>query len=549
MTIRYWISNLFPHVVNRRNSRRRRRSHMAAEVLEVRALLSTFTVSNINDSGLGSLRAAVVQANLNVGADTIDFDSFFSTAQTIMLTSGQLELSDPATTTITGPAAGVTVSGGGLSGVFLVDLGSTASISGMTIAGGSAVNGGGVSNFGDLTLTNCTISGNTASDSGGGIYISGAAATLTMTSSTVSDNIAANGAGLYNLGGTTTLTNCTISGNTSSSGLTTGLGFKGAVGYDGINPGYLPPDTNAAVNDDWIIETVNVELIVFEKSTGNRMLSETLNDFFAPSGRTSRGDPYVIWDALASHWYVISIDGLDNSNLLLAISNTDNPLDGFDTQFVVPSTDPGHLADYAKFGFNYDSITISANDFGDGHSVVTVIDKSDALAGTLTAVVLTPPFYNFRALVPAQQVTASPGDPIWFTASPYLSQGNTSSDIRVTKLEDPFGAALFTDYSVTVDTYGGYAPEVNQPGGAGTVAANDNSTTQLFEYGNTLVAAFPASTAADGYYYPKVHYYKVDVSGVAPIVVMQGVIDPGPGVAAFFPSAAMNPVTGDLGLT
>ena len=49
----------------------------------------------------------------------------FSTPQTITLSGTQLELSDTTgTETITGPAAGVTVSGGGLSRVFQVEYGS-----------------------------------------------------------------------------------------------------------------------------------------------------------------------------------------------------------------------------------------------------------------------------------------------------------------------------------------------------------------------------------------------------------------------------------------
>ena len=90
----------------------------------------------------------------------------FKTPQTITLTGTQLELSDTTgTETITGPKAGVTVSGGGLSRVFQVDAGVTASISGLTITGGkTAGNGGGLYNDGGTaTLTNCTVSGNSAS--------------------------------------------------------------------------------------------------------------------------------------------------------------------------------------------------------------------------------------------------------------------------------------------------------------------------------------------------------------------------------------------------
>ena len=174
----------------RQHQRRRTRPTLMA--LEDRRLMSTFTVTNTADSGAGSLRYEIGLANSNSGASTIDFDStVFDTALTITLTSGQLELSNTSgTETITGPAAGVTVSGGGLSRVFQVDANVTASISGLTITGGSVSGaGGGLANYGGTTtLTDCTVSGNSAS-SGGGVYT-----------------------GQY---GTTTLEDCTVSGNSA----------------------------------------------------------------------------------------------------------------------------------------------------------------------------------------------------------------------------------------------------------------------------------------------------------------------------------------------
>jgi hypothetical protein len=63
----------------------------------------------------------------------------------------------------------VTISGGGLSRVFKVDNLVTASISGMTISDGDAVGsgvagfGGGLANYGGtVTLTDCTVNGNSA---------------------------------------------------------------------------------------------------------------------------------------------------------------------------------------------------------------------------------------------------------------------------------------------------------------------------------------------------------------------------------------------------
>jgi hypothetical protein len=72
----------------RRQPRRPRRP-LALEALEERSLPSTFTVLNVNDSGAGSLRAAVASAAADGGPDTIVFDPSLS-RQTISLTSGEL---------------------------------------------------------------------------------------------------------------------------------------------------------------------------------------------------------------------------------------------------------------------------------------------------------------------------------------------------------------------------------------------------------------------------------------------------------------------------
>ena len=139
--------------------------------LEDRLLLSAYTVLNTNDSGTGSLRDAVNQANTDGGANTITFDpTSFATAKTITLSTGQIDLNDVGGLTITAPSVGVTISGNSASRVFQLDAHATASLTGLTITGGhSGSSGGGLSlnNNSTETITNCTISGNSA-DVGGG---------------------------------------------------------------------------------------------------------------------------------------------------------------------------------------------------------------------------------------------------------------------------------------------------------------------------------------------------------------------------------------------
>jgi hypothetical protein len=195
-------------------------------VLEERRLPSTFTVTSTADDGsTGTLRWAIAQANANSGANTIDFDpTAFGTPQAITLGGSQLELSNTSgTQTITGPAAGATVSGGGKSRVFQIDGGVKAAISGLTITGGSTSGAGGglyAQTNGTLTLTGCIVSGNRATGGGGGLFDYG---TVSLSACTVSANSGGNGGGLSNAG-TMTLTGCTVSGNTGD-----GLYNKGHV--------------------------------------------------------------------------------------------------------------------------------------------------------------------------------------------------------------------------------------------------------------------------------------------------------------------------------
>jgi predicted outer membrane repeat protein len=162
------------------------------EFLEDRKLPSTFTVVNTGDSGPGSLRQAVLDANASSGVNDIDF-SLASYPGTITLSS-QLTITNSLN--LSGPgAANLTISESGSNRVFEVDAGSV-SISGLSITGGNAgsANGGGILNHAALSLTDDTISGNSAT-LGGGIYSDG---TLSVASSTLSANAAAlDGGGIY----------------------------------------------------------------------------------------------------------------------------------------------------------------------------------------------------------------------------------------------------------------------------------------------------------------------------------------------------------------
>jgi hypothetical protein len=160
---------------------------------------NTITVKNTNDSGPGSLRYAIASAN---SGDTINFKLIYPA--TITLTTGTLNIGTSLTISGPGPL-NLAISGNNVVRVLYISSGATVRISGVTIENGVAPigdcvfanGGGGVCNFGTLTLINSTISGNSAGY-GGGILNFG---TMTVTNSTVSGNVASIGPSLGDGGG------------------------------------------------------------------------------------------------------------------------------------------------------------------------------------------------------------------------------------------------------------------------------------------------------------------------------------------------------------
>jgi uncharacterized delta-60 repeat protein len=185
-----------------------------------------FTVINTNDTGEGSLRQAILNANAIAGTDMITFaGSTFTdaTPDTIALTSGELGINSDVTIQGTG-ANLLTLSGNNASRVFNISSG-VVGIDGVAIANGNSGTdrGGGILNTGTLTVNNSIIRNNTANDAGGGIYSK--TGNLTVNNSTINNNSTGfSGGGLY-LAGVGTITNSTINNNTSSTsggGITSG---------------------------------------------------------------------------------------------------------------------------------------------------------------------------------------------------------------------------------------------------------------------------------------------------------------------------------------
>ncbi|MEM9534643.1 MAG: choice-of-anchor Q domain-containing protein [Cyanobacteria bacterium P01_E01_bin.45] len=177
--------------------------------------MTDFIVTNTNDSGSGSLRQAILDANAADGADSIVFDSALS-GQTIMLNTGELAIEDDLT--IDGDlnndgTPDITIRRDASAEEFRIlnlDDGNDAvereiTLEGLVISGGklpSESDGSGIRNVEGLMLLNSIVTKNRnpgySDVKGAGVFNAG---TATIQNSLISDNSSYdNGSGIYNSG-------------------------------------------------------------------------------------------------------------------------------------------------------------------------------------------------------------------------------------------------------------------------------------------------------------------------------------------------------------
>ncbi|MEX8493879.1 DUF4347 domain-containing protein, partial [Sphaerotilus sp.] len=198
----------------------------AATQAEWQGTLATYAVTNLNDSGAGSLRQAITNANANGGADSITFSTF----GTINLASALPQITGQVTINGTnGGVPGVVLNGGNnvANGLDLGAGSSSSTIRGLVL---QAFTNAGIS---VSASSGTTIAGNyIGTDAGGNVA--------------VGNNLGVNvfNAASITIGGTTAADRNVISGNTNIGVNIVGAGSSGTV----VSGNYI--GTNAAGSAD-----------------------------------------------------------------------------------------------------------------------------------------------------------------------------------------------------------------------------------------------------------------------------------------------------------
>ena len=173
----------------------------------------------IDGGGIDRVFHVLFSATLNIaGVTIVDGNAAGSSGGAINVAGGSLSLTRSTLSGNTAMDGGAIAISAATGFPFFLPAASAA-LAASTISGNTATDeGGGIFNAGALTLTDTSVTNNTA-NAGGGIASTGGAASLTLTNSTVGFNTAtpSDGGGIWNVDGIATLTNSTVGNNNAGS--------------------------------------------------------------------------------------------------------------------------------------------------------------------------------------------------------------------------------------------------------------------------------------------------------------------------------------------
>jgi PKD repeat protein len=303
-----------------------------------------YLVTNLNDSGSGSLRDAVDNLAAPSG-DQIEFNL----SGTITLTSGQIFINKSLV--IDGNSESITLNGNGTNRIFDIAGGNSVSIKNFRIENGNSGNdfGGGISSFGDLIVSNCIFVGN---NSGNGGALAASGGTLYMINCHFADNIAISQSGAVDLFVPSTLVNCSFFNNTAGS-------FGGAIA-----PGSAG---NVFTNCTFAFNTASISGGGIWNSVGSDLLLQNSIVFgnVAPNNADIQNDATLT----ASHNLIGNFAG---SGLT---AGTNNNITGIPNFVNAPFGDLA-LAD-GSLGINLGDISLLPIDINDGDGDINIAEVID----------------------------------------------------------------------------------------------------------------------------------------------------------------------------
>lgn len=310
-----------------------------------------------------------------------------------------------------------------------------------------------------------------------------------------------------------------------------------------IGGSIAPPDTDGAIGINHFVEFINGGYAVYNRN-GSLATSAIADDSFwlnagISSALVNQGlsDPRVKYDTLSGRWFAseITLGSATattnfNNSVLVAVSNTSNPLDGWKaTSFNVAGAT--RFNDYPTLSVDANAVYIGTNDFNPAGtayigSTLTSIPKSSLLAATPTTTGATTflqntssPTMGFTPQVPTNSGTGYTGTKIVSISATAFNQ------VQVTPISNTAGPGALLGLASTVNiAFDSQSPAAAQPNGTRNIdTLDDRFSGTIYQVGNKIYAANTIASAGGGN--AVVHWLVLDATTNA--VLQEGTLTDG----------------------
>ena len=278
-----------------------------------------------------------------------------------------------------------------------------------------------------------------------------------------------------------------------------GQGFVGPSGTFSVSG--APPDTNGDVGPNHYVQTVNQDLMIWDKA-GNKLHGPLpVNSLFQSLGglcaADNDGDPVVLYDQAADRWFIsqFAVTNPDpNYHQCIAVSQTGDPTGAYNTyDFTYPD-----FNDYGKAGVWSDAYYFSYNMFTGGTTfaggTVCAFNRSAMLAGTAATQQCFTTGTNYGGVLPADIDGA--GAPAAGEPEFVIGMGTTATTLAMWKFHVDFGTPANSTFSGPINiTVASYAEACS----GGTCIPQGGSTQQLDSLADRMMYRLAYRSFADGH--------------------------------------------------
>jgi len=303
--------------------------------------------------------------------------------------------------------------------------------------------------------------------------------------------------------------------------------------------GWTPPDPDIAVGPTHVVAVANGAISWFTKDgtfQSQQMIEGSTGFWGAQGAQGFVFDPVALYD-VHSHRFVVAAverDSNDVSFIVLAISNTTDPNDGWvkhrqNVEVI------GQGIDFPNLGVDENAVYVSVDFFDPviGASVFAY-DKADLIAGTLSGQVTQ---MAGGPVVTAGVYDYDTGNPNYYTLTAFNS---SSTQLRLQAIVDPLGGHNLSTFFLTVPFFTN-PPDAPQAGSSNLVSTIDIRIKHGVYRNGSLWCAHAVNDGGVA----RVRWYEIQMngwpqSGQNPTLRQTGDIDPGPGVATWFPDISVD---------